>query len=78
MKQGKGVLTDRAKYVATMAALLAERAERYENEVDISIEKYDTATVYYGFHVGQTDCKENVKRMIVQLRMELSEMGRML
>lgn len=78
MKQGRGVLTDRAKYVATMASLLAERAERYENEVDISIEKYDIASVYCGFNVEQAYCKENVKRMIVQLRMELSEMGRML
>lgn len=61
-----------------MANLLAERAERYENEVDISIEKYDTTSVYCGFNVERADCKENVKRMIVQLRMELSELGRML
>ena len=78
MKQGKGILTERAKYVATMASLLAERAERYENEMDTSIEKYESTSVYCGFNVGQADCKENVKRMIVQLRMELSEMGRML
>lgn len=76
MKQGKGILTKRARYVADMAELLAERAERYESVVD---DKYE-GNPYgrYGYQFKQTDCGTNVERMIVQMRAELLEMGRML
>ena len=78
MKQGKGILTKRARYVADMASLLADRAEAYEAVVDDMIEKCGSAYVYEGYHVNQVDCGTNIERMIVQLRLELLEMGRML
>ena len=78
MKQGKGILTERAKYVADMAALLAERAERYESVVDAQIAEHGTSFAYEGYDVNQADCGTNISRMIVQLRLELAEMGRML
>lgn len=78
MKQGKGILTERAKYVATMAALLAERAERYEDVVDKSLEEHGTSLVYCGHNVDQTCSGTNIERMIRQLRMELLELGRMI
>jgi len=76
MKQAKGILTKRAKYIAEMASLLAERAERYESVVD---DQYGGNQFgRYGYQFGQTDCGTNVERMIVQMRAELLEMGRML
>lgn len=77
MKQGKGKLTERAKYVATMAALLAERAERYEDVVDGSLEEYGTSLVHCGYDVDQTCSGTNLERMVVQLRAELLELGKM-
>lgn len=76
MKDGKGILTKRAKYIAEMASLLAERAERYESVVD---DQYGGNPYgMYGYQFNQTDCGTNVERMIVQMRAELLEMGRML
>ena len=74
MKDGKGTLTKRARYVADMCELLAQRAERYEAAVDES----GVNSVYCGYDVSQANSKENVRRMIVQLRAELLELGRML
>jgi hypothetical protein len=76
MKDGKGILTKRAKYIAEMASLLAERAERYESVVD---DQYGgNPCGMYGYEFKQTDCGTNIERMIVQMRAELLEMGRML
>lgn len=74
MKDGRGTLTKRARYVADMCELLAQRAERYEAAVDGS----NVNSVYCGYDVNQANSKENVRRMIVQLRAELLELGRML
>ena len=76
MKDGKGILTKRANYIAEMASLLAERAERYESVVD---DQYG-GNPYgrYGYKFNQTECGTNIERMIVQMRAELLEMGRML
>lgn len=78
MRQGKGILAERAKYVATMAALLAERAERYESVVDAQIAEHGIECAYEGYDVSQADCGTNISRMIVQLRTELLELGKML
>ena len=78
MKDGKGKLTERAKYVATMAALLAERVERYESVVDESLVEHGTSLAYCGYDVDQTCSGTNLARMVVQLRMELLEVGRMI
>ena len=78
MKQGKGILTERAKYAATMAALLAERAERYEKVVDESLEEHGTSLAYCGYEVDQTCSGTNLERMVVQLRAELLELGKMI
>lgn len=78
MRQGKGILTERAKYVATMAALFAERAERYESVVDESLEEHGTSLAYCGYDVDQTCSGTNLVRMVVQLRMELLEVGKMI
>ena len=82
MKHGKGMLTERAKYVATMAALLAERAERYEEIVDKSLEENGTNLVYCGVYCGydvdQMCSGTNLERMVVQLRAELLELGKMI
>ena len=76
MKDGKGILTKRAKYIAEMASLLAERAERYESVVD---DNYGGNSYgRYGYQFNQTDSGTNIERMIVQMRAELLEMGRML
>jgi len=76
MKQAKGILTKRARYIAEMASLLAERAERYESVVD---DQYGGNPYgLYGYQFTQTDCGTNIERMIVQMRAELLEMGRML
>lgn len=76
MKDGKGILTKRAKYIAEMASLLAERAERYESVVD---DQYGGNPFgRYGYQFTQTDCGTNIERMIVQMRAELLEMGRIL
>lgn len=77
MKDGKGKLTERAKYVATMAALLAERSERYESVVDKSLDEHGTSLTYYGYDVDQTCSGTNIGRMVVQLRAELLELGKM-
>jgi len=74
MKSERGILTKRARYVADMCELLAQRAEGYEAAVDES----GVNSVYCGYDVNQANSKENVKRMIVQLRAELLELGRML
>ncbi len=74
MKDGKGMLTKRARYVADMCELLAQRADAYETAMD----ERGTSSVYCGYDVSQTNSKENVRRMIVQLRAELLELGRML
>lgn len=78
MKQGKGVLAERAKYVATMAALLSDRAERYEEIVDKSLEEHGTNLIYYGYDVDQMCSCTNLERMVVQLRAELLELGKMI
>ena len=78
MRQGKGVLAERAKYVATMAALLAERAERYEEIVDRSLEECGTGIAHFGYDVGQTCSGTNIERMVIQLRAELLEVGKMI
>ena len=78
MRQGKGILTERAKYVATMAALLAERAERYEEVVDRSLEEHGTSLVYCGYDVDKMCSGTNLERMVVQLRAELLELGKMI
>lgn len=78
MRDERGVLTRRARYVAEMAALLAERAERYESVVDAQVAEHGTSFTYEGYDVSQADCGTNISRMIVQLRLELAEMGRML
>lgn len=78
MRDGRGILTKRARYVADMAALLADRAEAYEAVVDGMIEEYGSDYVYEGHSVNQADCGTNIERMIVQLRLELLELGRML
>lgn len=78
MRGAKGNLTERVKYVATMAALLAERAERYESVVDESLEEHGTSLAYCGHEVDQTCSSTNLVRMVVQLRMELLEVGKMI
>lgn len=78
MKDGRGTLTKRARYVADMAALLADRAEAYEAVVDGMIDEYGSDYVYEGHNVNQVDCGTNIERMIVQLRLELLELGRMI
>lgn len=78
MKDGRGKLTRRARYVAEMAQLLAERAERYETVLDKNIEEHGTDLVYAGYDTSTADCGTNVERMIVQLRLELLEMGKMI
>jgi len=78
MKHGKGILTERSKYVATMAALLADRAEMYESEVDRQLEETGYFSVYEGYHVGKEESGTNLSRMIVQLRLELLEVGKMI
>ncbi len=78
MRQGKGILTERAKYVAEMAALMADRAEKYERAVDKSIEEHGVGCVYCGHNVDQTYSGTNIERMIRQLRLELLELGRMI
>ena len=78
MKDGKGTLTKRARYVAEMCELLAQRAEGYEEAVDRSVVERGVALAYCGYDVGQAESSENIKRMIVQLRMELLELGRMI
>lgn len=78
MKQGKGILTERAKYVAMMASLLAERTERYEGVVDGWLEEYGTSLVYCGNDVDQTCSGTNLERMVIQLRAELLELGKMI
>lgn len=55
MKQGKGILTKRARYIADMASLLADRAERYESEVDRQPEETGYFSVYEGYHVGKEE-----------------------
>lgn len=77
MKQGKGILTKRARYVATMASLLADRAERYEEVVDKQLEEHGTSLVYCGYDVDKICSGTNLERMIVQLRAELLELGKM-
>lgn len=74
MKSERGILAKRARYVADMCELLAQRADAYEKEVD----EHGTSSVYCGYDVSQINSKENVRRMIVQLRAELLELGRML
>ena len=61
-----------------MAALLAARAERYESVVDAQIAEHGIERVYEGYDVSQADCGTNISRMIVQLRTELLELGKML
>lgn len=78
MKQGKGILTKHARYVATMAALLADRAERYEGAIDNQIEDSGVGCAYCGYDVDQTCSGTNIERMIVQLRAELLELGKMI
>ena len=74
MKSERGILAKRARYISDMCELLAQRADAYETAVD----EHGTNSVYCGYDVNQTNSKENVRRMIVQLRAELLEMGRML
>jgi len=74
MKAERGILAKRARYVADMCELLAQRADAYETAVD----ERGTGSVYCGYDVNQANSRENVKRMIVQLRAELLELGRML
>ena len=74
MKTERGILAKRARYVSDMCELLAQRAESYEAAVD----KSGVNSVYCGYDVNQANSKENVRRMIVQLRAELLELGRML
>ena len=79
MKDRKGTLTKRARYVADMCELLAQRAEGYEAAVDESgVSSAYCGYEYRGHEVNQANSRENVKRMIVQLRAELLELGRML
>lgn len=78
MKQGKGILTKRARYIADMASLLADRAERYEESVDKSLEERGTSIVYCWYDVDQMYSGTNLERMIVQLRLELLEIGKMI
>lgn len=78
MKEGKGILTKRARYVADMAALLAERAEVYESVIDAEVEKSGFGWARCGYDVRQAESGTNIERMITQLRLELIEMGRML
>lgn len=78
MKQKRGILAKRARYVADMAELLAERAERYESEVDRQLEETGYFSVYEGYHVGKEDSGTNLERMVVQLRLELLEVGKMI
>ena len=77
MKDGKGILAKRAKYIAEMASLLAERAERYESVVDGGDEDGGYHLGRYGYEYDQTECGTNVSRMITQLRLELLELGKM-
>lgn len=78
MKDGKGTLTKRARYVAEMCDLLAQRAEGYEEAVDKSVEERGVELAYCGYDVRQAESSENISRMIVQLRMELLELRKML
>lgn len=78
MRDKKGILTKRARYVADMASLLADRAERYEEVVDESLEEHGTSLVYCGYDVDQTCSGTNLERMVVQLRLELLEIGKMI
>ena len=74
MKTERGILAKRARYVSDMCELLAQRAESYE----VAVDKGGVNSVYCGYEVNQANSKENVRRMIVQLRAELLELGRML
>lgn len=69
---GDGALTKRARYIAQMAELLADRAEAYEGAVR------EHTYVRYGYELSQTESGTNVERMIVQLRAELLELGKIL
>lgn len=78
MRDKKGILTKRTRYVADMALLLADRAERYEAVVDESLEEHGVSLVYCGYDVDQTCSGTNLERMVVQLRLELLEIGKMI
>lgn len=78
MKDEKGKATRRARYVSEMCELLSQRVERYEGKVDEKVEECGIGYAYCGYDVGQAESEENIKRMIVQLRLELLELGRML
>ena len=77
MEQGKGTLTKRARYVAEMAALLAERAEAYESVIDAHVEESGLGWARCGYDVRNAESGTNIERMITQLRLELLELGRM-
>lgn len=77
MRQEKGILTKRARYVADMAELLAERCESYEEVIDSKIENGRGDLVYEGYDVSQVNSGTNIERMILQLRAELLELWRM-
>lgn len=80
MRQDKpdGALTERARYCANMASILSQRVERYERVFDESRDKNGYSTARVGYEIDKIDGPSNLKRMVVQLRMELLELGRML
>lgn len=77
MENGRGALTRRARYVADMAALLAERAEAYESVIDAKVEETGLGWARCGYDVRKAESGTNIERMITQLRLELLELGRM-
>ena len=78
MKGEKGKATRRARYISVMCELLAQRVERYEGKVYEKFEEHGVGYAYCGYDVGQAESGENISRMIVQLRMELLELRKML
>lgn len=72
-----GALTERAEYCASMARLLAERVGNYESAFDVTRDSDGYGVARVGYEIGKMDSPTNIERMIVQLRSELLELGKM-
>lgn len=61
-----------------MARLIEQRVENYESVFDESRERNGYGKARVGYEIDKIDGPTNIRRMIVQLRAELLELGRML